>query len=554
MGHQGVTASSGQRLRHADSLARNALGTREVVFLIATATSPLAAVLFDTPVAVRGSGIGAAAVFWVVTLVLLVFSIGYVAMARQVTTAGGFYSFASHGFGRVIGLGVAMLVVFTYLSLVIGVIGITAFFANTTVSSLLHVTIDWRVYAYALIVIMFLLGYFRVSITAKILGVLLIGELIVLAVFSIAVLLHSHLSLTPLSPSQISGSSAKEVFAPLGGAAVGAALFGAFFSWTGFEMAPNYGEEAREPRRTMAVATYLTVIGIGLIGTFLAWVLIVGYGGTKAVPAVAASFYGIDPAHNAQLAGLGPNANLSSVFYPLAQKGVGNGLVDVMEVLVITSAIAAGIAFWNTASRYLFAMGREGILPAVFGRTHPRHRSPYLAAVCVLVVSVIVVTIFATGASGTFSAGNPLTALTNLGTWLPFQGVLALIVVEAIVSLAIVAFFRRRPLPQEERFRTLRVGIAPIVAAVCLGYVAIEMIKNRAQLAGASGYVSAIPYYGLAAFAIGVILALIYRYAAADRYEAIGRFVHDDVDEITDAQSEDWQDVPGVSGLGEAQP
>lgn len=219
----------------------------------------------------------------------------------------------------------------------------------------------------------------------------------------------------------------------------------------------------------MALATYGTVIGIGLVGTFLAWVLIIGYGGTKAVPAVAASFYGIDPAHNAQLAGLGPNADLSNVFYPLAQDAVGVGLVDVMKILVVTSAIAAGIAFWNTASRYLFAMGREGILPAWLGRTHPRHRSPYAAAICVLVVSVIVVTIFATGASGTFAAGDPLTALTNLGTWLPFQGVLALIVVEAIVSLAIVAFFSRRPLPTGERFRTLRVGVAPIVAAACLG-------------------------------------------------------------------------------------
>ena len=44
-----------------------------------------------------------------------VFSVGYVAMARRVTAAGGFYSFASHGFGQTIGMGVALLIAACYL-------------------------------------------------------------------------------------------------------------------------------------------------------------------------------------------------------------------------------------------------------------------------------------------------------------------------------------------------------------------------------------------------------------------------------------------------------
>jgi hypothetical protein len=53
---------------------------------------------------------------------------------------------------------------------------------------------------------------------------------------------------------------------------------------------------------------------------------------------------------------------------------------------------------------------------------------------------------------------------------------------------------------------------------------------------------------------VGVILAFIYRSAASSRYGAIGRSVHDDVDDTTGEDREDWRQAPGVSGLEEAQP
>jgi amino acid transporter len=519
-----------------DRLARNALGLTGVLFLIVTGTAPLGGILFNDPVMVRGVGIGAPAALWIGTIVLTVFSVGYVVMARRVTNAGGFYSFTSHGFGRVVGLGVATLVTFSYFMFAIGTVGLTAYFANTTASTLLHVTIDWRIWAYFLIVLMFLLSYFRVAVVARILGVFLIGEIICLVVFAFAVLFQAHLSFTPLSPAQVSGSSAKTVFASLGGAAIGIGFFAVMFSWTGFEMAPNYGEEAREPRKTMGRATYTAVIGLGVLFTFLAWMLVNAYGGTRVVPAVAASLYAINPAKNAQLAGLSPNADLSNVFYPMGRSFVGLGFVDAMKVLVVTSSFAGTAAFWTTSGRYLVAMGREGVIPRWFGRTHGSYKSPYTAAIFLAGFAVVIVTIFATGVTGTFKASDPLTALTNLATWLTFQGVLGLVVVEVIVSLAIVAFFQRHPPEQNDSFQWWKTGVAPVLAAAALAFVAYEMVKNRSQIAGTVGYVTGIPYYVLAAFAVGVVLALVYRYRAKGRYQAVGRFVHQDVDSVAEGR------------------
>ena len=63
-----------------------------------------------------------------------------------------------------------------------------------------------------------------------------------------------------------------------GAAAAGVALFGAFWSWVGFEMAPNYAEESREPKELMGPATYISVIGLGILYTFVAYMFVTGWG------------------------------------------------------------------------------------------------------------------------------------------------------------------------------------------------------------------------------------------------------------------------------------
>src|SRR3954470_18703180 len=83
------------------ALARYALGLPSVLFCIVTGAAPLAAMLFNVPVAVLGGGFAAPAAFVLATIALTIFSVGYVAMARRVTSAGGFYTFVTRGLGRI---------------------------------------------------------------------------------------------------------------------------------------------------------------------------------------------------------------------------------------------------------------------------------------------------------------------------------------------------------------------------------------------------------------------------------------------------------------------
>jgi len=536
-------AVEGRGITGSTELARNALGLPQVLFCIVTGCAPLAAMMFNDPLGIRGFGIALPSAFWVATIIFFFFSVPYVEMARRVTTAGGFYSYMSYGFGRVVGLGTAIAIAAAYLLFVPGVNGVTTYFAQTGVNTLSGgFDMDWRIYAFCFIFLLFFISYFHVELVSKILGYLLIGELVCLFIFSFAVIIKGGgpdgivwQALNPASmfSGHVGPNGANEVFAKIGGAAIGVGFFAAFWSWVGFEMAPNYAEESRNPKKLMAQAIYISCIGMGVLYTFWSWMLITAWGASKnqALWAVNAS-YGINPKIAPIKAGI-PDGNYANAFYPVVHKFAGVGIYNLFQVLIITGSFACTLAFWNTSCRYLFAMGREGILPRVLGRTHAKHKSPFVAAICVLIFACGVTAIFAAGAVGTgfqkqlgLSTSNPLVALLEVGTWIPFQGNALLFPVMALVCLAIMVYFIRA----QDGFHWFKTGVAPILGAGGISFGIYLMMKNRALLTGGTytGWVKAVPYYSLGIFLGGILLAVIYKYRSKERYEAIGKFVHEE--------------------------
>ena len=236
---------------HSTVLKRDSLGISAVFFCIATAAAPMTALLFNVPVIVSGAGWAAPAAFIVALVMLLIFTVGYVEMTRRVTSAGGFYSFVSHGFGQTLGLGTASVITFSYTILTASIVGIFAYFAKTTISDWTGVDIPLIVLLLGPVVVCLLFAYFDIKITARVLGVFFVAEVTAAVMFSLAVLVQggaNGLTAAPLNPLKLFHNHG--AIAVFGAAAPGVALFGAFWSWVGFEMAPNYGEESRRPERS----------------------------------------------------------------------------------------------------------------------------------------------------------------------------------------------------------------------------------------------------------------------------------------------------------------
>jgi amino acid transporter len=178
----------------------------------------------------------------------------------------------------------------------------------------------------------------------------------------------------------------------------GAAL--AFYSFVGFETSANLAEETRDVRRSYPVA----LIGGVLIAGVL--YLLVGLAVTLTVPAD-------------RLAGsTGPLLEVVSV----ADVGVPQWLFAVVAlVAVANTALLTGIY----SSRLAYGMATDGLLPPVLGRVLPGRRTPWVAIVATLVVSMA------------------LTFTGDLGD-LANTMVLLLLVTFASTNLAVLVL-RRRP-------------------------------------------------------------------------------------------------------------
>src|SRR5579863_10110600 len=243
-------------------LRKGAVGLGGVLFLTLTGSAPITAMLLNTPIVVgSGEGIGAPAAFIVATVVLVVFSVGYVAMSRKKTTAGGFYSYISHGLGREIGFGAGFGTLVAYGVFEASLAGGFAYFANLKLASLgLHV--GWAPLALGMVVLIGVLTYFDVSFSAKILAVGLITEVLILLFFDAMLLAKGHIYWSALNP--VNAFKSFPTSKGITGGAIGIGLFFAFWSWVGFEMAPNYGEESRNPKKNVGRAMYISVIGLGV--------------------------------------------------------------------------------------------------------------------------------------------------------------------------------------------------------------------------------------------------------------------------------------------------
>jgi amino acid transporter len=496
-------------------LARNALGLPQVLFCIVTGMAPIAAMLFNDYWAVYGGGWAAPSAFIMATVAFTVFSVGYIAMARRVTTAGGFYSFVSHGFGQSTGMGTALLIAACYTVFSAGVAGVTAYFANTTINDWFGIDIPVWVFEFGTLAVMMSLAYFHIELTARLLGVFLALEVTALLVFAIATLFNPRdgLVLESLLPWNYFDSTANGTKAAFGVATIGAGFFGAFWSWIGFEMAPNYAEESREPKKIMGPATYISVIGAGVLFTFVTWMLVVAYGKNGIIPGIKAQ----------------ANGDVASVFYPATDRALGwvdlggqSLLTRVFQLTIVTGSFACQLAFFNTATRYFFSMGREGVMPRKLGRTHPVHHSPYLASTLVGVLSALIM--------GGFLLYNSSTggALFYLGTWVPMMGNMGILSIMALVSVAIIKYFATTASDGRHWFGTF---VAPLLATAAMIVAVYLLIKYRETLAFASGvpFVTWMWLPPLVVFVLGMALAQLYKTRDRARYDGIGRYLHEDI-------------------------
>ncbi|SUE28531.1 APC family permease [Nocardia farcinica] len=445
---------------------RGSVGVIGVVFLVVAAAAPLTAVGGALPVMIAlGNGAGSPTAFLVAAAVLLVFSVGYAAMSRHMVDAGAFYAYVREGIGNTVGLGAAGLALLAYTAIQAAIYGLASATLHDLVVHYGGPDLPWFVYALGLIAVVALLGYRNIELGAKVLGVLLVVEIGIILVFSAAVLLRggAHgVDAVSFTPSAFLGGSP------------GIALMFAIASFVGFEATAIYGEEARDPKRTVPLSTYAAVLVIGVVYAIASWAMVLAFGSGEVAGAA-----GADP---------------SGLVFTAAERFLGTAAVEIMRVMLVTSLFAALLAFHNAISRYLYVLARDGHGHPALGRTHAKHGSPHRGSIAQTISAVLVV--------GAFAAAGADPVL-QLFTWLSGLATVSVLSLMVLTSIAVIVFFHRSGLDR----RVWHTRIAPALGTVGLLAVTATVLANFTTLVGGSTAAEVLLTLVVAVFVAGVLAA-----------------------------------------------
>jgi amino acid transporter len=449
-------------------LAAGRVGAASIAFAGVAAAAPIVTLVTVVPAALAdGAGPLVPWSFAVAGLVLLLFCAGQAAMSRRFPSAGAAYSQVAHGLGRPGGMAAAWLAIAGYHAIQFGLYALAGVAAAPLLSSFLGLAAPWWAVAAACWAIVALCGTMRIEVAAAVIGLLAVAQAAVLAGVGAAGVMQ------PAGGRITVGSIRIADPAVLDRPALGLLLAVAALAFAGFESSATYAEEGFQPRRSAGFGGYWAVLLVTLLLAGFSWSMIVAAGPDRVAVAAAR----------------GPE-----LLFDLAGERLAPWAVTLGRAMLFTGVLAAILALHMAIARYLYALGRERVLPAVLGRTGRRTAAPRAASVTQSLIA-------GAALAGAHAAGadpGPRTA-----RWLITGGALSILVLLLLVAVSALLRLNRVPGPEGPWGRFL----APVLSTVSLASLAVAAFRDLPALLDLpAGYplVKVIP----AALATCVLLAV----------------------------------------------
>lgn len=435
------------------ALRAGSLGVVSLMFFVFAAQAPLTGLVGPTPITIAaGNGAGAPAASLIVGAVICLFAVGFIEMSRHVEVHGAFYAYVTEALGIRLGVGSAWVAILAYGTIQAAMYGLYGAVFAGMLTAWTGVMVPWWAVAVTTMLLVLFLGSRNIEVGARLLIVLVAAEFLIIVAFIVGVMIAGTPEGFDLGASFSPGAVAS--------GAPGVAVVFAVASMVGFESTAIYAGEAKDPKRTIPLATYLAVGVVALFYAFSLWIVISYYGPSNVIDAAAASLEGD-----------------SSMFVIAAMADVlGPWAGDVAGILLVSSLLAGILAFHSGVNRYVHSLAVRHALPAAFARTN-RHDAPANAARLQTVMALLTVMPFAlVGADPTLT----------LFPWGGGVAVMSLMVLYILCSVSVVVFFRRRAAS------LVRTRVIPVIALTLLSGLLVLVVINFSALTGGSGVLSAL--------------------------------------------------------------
>jgi amino acid transporter len=458
----GATAGGGA------SLKSNAISFISNVVIGVASTAPGYSLAATLGLVTAVVGFQAPAIMIVAFLPMLCIALAYNYMNRADPDCGTTFSWVTRALGPRAGwmggwgIIVADVIVMANLSQIAGLYSFQLF-GNNNPSTLAVTTVGviW-------IVVMTLICYRGIELSARSQQFLLGAEFVTLMIFAVVALVkvyseHPAGSVEPdlawFSPFAIDSTSAL----------ISGVLLAVFIYW-GWDSGVTVNEETKDsssaPGKAAVISTLL------LVGIYVL------------VSVAAVAFAGPDKL----------SANSDDVFAPIGQAVLGSGLDKLLIIAVLTSAAASTQTTILPTARTSLSMARMGALPRMFGRIHPRYQTPDVSTLLMGAVSIV----WYVGL--TLVSENILAdSIAALGLMISFY--------YGITGFACAVYYRRELTKSVKNF--VYVGLLPVLGGVSLGYLFVRSCLELGKTSAGSTVILGVGgplVIGLGGLLLGVVV------------------------------------------------
>lgn len=395
--------------------------------------SALGAVMLSPALGMYGSwgpiasiaGLPTPLVFLAALAVSLPTAISYAVISREMPSAGSAFTWVWESTAPPIGALVGLVMAAFYAASVILQPIVFGLFFNDLLDILgiePRGLWTWALGAALVTALVIVLTYRGIEIAARSALMFLLVEIAVVVALSATIVVtkigDGDLTLAPFNPGEIDG----------GISTFWSAMLVGVFSYTGFDVISTAAEEAKAPRRLVPIATLLALVGVGIFFAVNSWAFSISEPVSKVRELTAA--------------GLTPVT-------PIAEGYWGWGRVFVV-LTALTAVTGVYVAVVVGASRALYAMGRQRMLPAALGSLHPRFRVPWNAMHVVFGLTVV----------GVFSVALALGNAFEAFVWWIGPVVFFALLTYLAVNVANIVYFTRFA---RDRFNWFLNGVVPLV-------------------------------------------------------------------------------------------
>jgi amino acid transporter len=384
------------------------------------------------------------------TVMLLFVAFNLNQFAKRSASSGSMYAYICRGLGLTAGGVGGWALIWAYLG--IAMAGVTGF---TIFAGKLLSLIGLSVPPIALFAVCTGIAWFCAWKNVK------ISAIMMLACEGISMALILALCFLVLGQHHFVTDSAQFNTATLPWSSIGLGVVVAIFSLVGFEAATAFGDEAKDPLKTVPRSVYLSLVISGVFFVFVTYVMVLGTRG------YSTSLDKLDQPLNilAQLANV-----------PLLQIPLSLGAMLSFFALCLSCVSAGG--------RIVYAMGRHGLFPAATGSAHATNETPHIAVTLMALIAFAVPTV------AILDNVAPLDLFNYVGTCAAFGFMVAYL----LITLAAPAYLKK-------------IGeLRPIHWAGCAASLLLLTIPAVGSVYPVpAAPVSYFPYVFLAYLAVGII-------------------------------------------------